>query len=80
MYAWHMRVVLEHLRDLGLDFDRAWSRALMSLPRPETPAAMAQRQDWGELLRAQRGLWERAYYKIPRPMLGDVEPVRELVA
>lgn len=80
MYAWHMRVVLTYLRDLGMDFDSAWSRALMSLPRPETVAGREQRQEWGALLHEQRATWQAMFERLPRPMLGDALPAADLAA
>lgn len=72
-YAWHMRVVLVHLRDAGFQFTDAWGRALMSLPRPEHEPDKTERAEWGELLQAHRDVWEKAFYELPAPLLDQVD-------
>ena len=78
-YTWHMRVVLIYLRDeLAMPFDQAWSRALMSLPRPEHGEAKAERERWGVQLQAHREVWRAAYERELRPLIDQAAVELEL--
>lgn len=78
-YTWHMQTVLRYLRDeLGFPFDAAWSRALMSLPRPIDERQAREREAWGEQLQAHRQVWKAAYERDQRPLVDNTDVELEL--
>jgi hypothetical protein len=70
--VWQMTTVLRYLRDdCAFAFDAAWSRALMSLPRPMDAEGMVERAEWAAHLDLHRPVWKAAYERSGAVVLPD---------
>lgn len=76
--AAQVRVVLAFQLQQGVPFDKAWRRAITSLPRSDNPLARAERDEWVHALRWARPVFKRLYLaQLARPLVA-APPALEL--